>query len=209
MAEIRFKNLPNLLSSMEKKGWIIDSFLFKYKKEDYVVILKLYSDAERKPSKHAKVKLEFIRANNINESIHAYADFYEVQFNSIDEFSVFFNVERGNANRNLFKDFSEIFSGYIPDEKHEEKHGIIQQIQGSRCEGNNPNAIYCYDVRRNGETDGRKNTRSKANSNKAYTLRRSLYEKYKEDKNLSFFFSDKLEDERTDEEIIKQVAARH
>jgi len=35
-----------------------------------------------------------------------------------------------------------------------------------------------------------------------------LYEKYKEDKNLSFFFSDKLEDERTDEEIIKQVAAR-
>lgn len=168
MAEIRFKNLPNLLSSMEKKGWIIDSFLFKYKKEDYVVILKLYSDAERKPSKHAKVKLEFIRANNINESIHAYADFYEVHFNSIDEFSVFFNVERGNANRNLFKDFSEIFSGYIPDEKHEEKHGIIQQIQGSRCEGNNPNAIYCYDVRRNGETDGRKNTRSKANSNKAY-----------------------------------------
>ena len=209
MAEIRFKNLPNLLSIMEKKGWIIDSFLFKYKKEDYVVILKLYSDAERKPSKHAKVKLEFIRANNINESIHAYADFYEVHFNSIDEFSVFFNVERGNANRNLFKDFSEIFSGYIPDEKHEEKHGIIQQIQGSRCEGNNPNAIYCYDVRRNGETDGRKNTRSKANSNKAYTLRRSLYEKYKEDKNLSFFFSDKLEDERTDEEIIKQVAARH
>lgn len=209
MAEIRFKNLPNLLSSMEKKGWIIDSFLFKYKKEDYVVILKLYSDAERKQSKHAKVKLEFIRANNINESIHAYADFYEVHFNSIDEFSVFFNVERGNANRNLFKDFSEIFSGYIPDEKHEEKHGIIQQIQGSRCEGNNPNAIYCYDVRRNGETDGRKNTRSKANSNKAYTLRRSLYEKYKEDKNLSFFFSDKLEDERTDEEIIKQVAARH
>ena len=36
-----------------------------------------------------------------------------------------------------------------------------------------------------------------------------MYEKYKEDKNLSFFFSDKLEDERTDEEIIKQVAARH
>ena len=194
---------------MEEKEWIIDSFLFNYKNEDYVVILKLYSDAERKPSKHAKVKLEFIRANNINESIHAYADFYEVHFNSIDEFSVFFNVERGNANRNLFKDFSEIFSGYIPDEKHEEKHGIIQQIQGSRCEGNNPNSIYCYDVRRNGEIDGRKNTRSKANSNKAYTLRRSLYEKYKEDKNLSFFFSDKLEDERTDEEIIKQVAARH
>lgn len=50
----------------------------------------------------------------------------------------------------------------------------------------------------NGEIDERYNTRTNANSNKAYTLRRSLYEKYKEDKNFSFFFSDKLEDERTD-----------
>jgi hypothetical protein len=33
-----------------------------------------------------------------------------------------------------------------------------------------------------------------------------LYEKYKEDKNLSFFFSDESDDEKTDEEIIKQVA---
>lgn len=209
MAEIRFKNLPKLLSSMEEKEWIIDSFLFNYKNEDYVVILKLYIDTERKPSKYAKIKLEFIRANNINESIQAYADFYEVYFNSLDEFTNFFNINRGSQNRNLFVDFSEIFSKFIPDKKYEEKQGLIKQLQGSRCEGNNPNAIYCYDVRRNGEIDGRKNTRSKANSNKAYTLRRSLYEKYKEDKNLSFFFSDKLEDERTDEEIIKQVAARH
>ena len=209
MGGIRFKNLPKLLSSMEKKQWIIDSFLFTYKEEDYIVILKLYSDAERKPSKYAQVKLEFIRANNINESIKAYANLSEVRFNSVDEFSIFFNINSDDANRDLFVDFSEIFSGFIPDEKYEEKQGLIQRLQGSRCEGNNPNAVYCYDVRRNGETDGRKNTRSKANSNKAYTLRRSLYEKYKEDTNLSFFFSDKIEEERTDEEIIKQVAARH
>ena len=209
MAEIRFKNLPKLLSSMEKKEWIIDSFLFNYKKEDYVVILKLYNDTERKPSEYAKVKLEFIRANNINESIQAYADFYEVHFNSLNEFVDFFNINKDTGNRNLFVDFSEIFSTFIPDKKHEEKQGLIQQLQGSRCEGNNPNSIYCYDVRRNGETDGRKNTRSKENSNKAFTLRRSLYEKYKEDKNLSFFFSDELNDEKTDEEIIKQVAARY
>ena len=208
MAEIRFKNLPKLLSSMKKKEWIIDSFLFNYKEEDYVVILKLYNDKERKPFEYAKVKLEFIRANNINESIQAYADFYEVHFNSLNEFVDFFNINKGTGNRNLFVDFSEFFSTFIPDEKHEEKQGLIQRLQGSRCEGNNPNSIYCYDVRRNGETDGRKNTRSKENSNKAFTLRRSLYEKYKEDKNLSFFFSDKLNDEKTDEEIIKQVAAR-
>ncbi len=209
MAEIRFKNLPKLLSSMEEKEWIIDSFLFNYKKEDYVVILKLYSKTERKPSKYAKVKLEFIRHNDINESIHAYADFYEVRFNSVNEFVKFFKINIGNRNRNLFVDFSEIFSTFIPDKKHEKKRDLIRQLQGSRCEGNNPNAIYCYDVRRNGETDGIKNTRSKENSNKAFTLRRSLYEKYKDDKNLSFFFSDEPTDEKTDEQIIKQVAARY
>ena len=62
-----------------------------------------------------KVKLEFIRANNINESIQEYADFYEVYFNSLDEFANFFNINRGSANRNLFVDFSEIFSKFIPD----------------------------------------------------------------------------------------------
>jgi hypothetical protein len=129
MGEIRFKNLPKLLSSMEKKEWVIYGFLFNYKKEDYVVILKLYSDTERKPSEYAKVKLEFIRANNINESIQTYADFYEVYFNSLDKFANFFNINRGSANRNLFVDFSEIFSTFIPDKKYEK---IIKQVAARR-----------------------------------------------------------------------------
>lgn len=69
---------------------------------------------------------------------------------------IFFNINKGAANRNFFVDFSEIFSTFMPGKKHEEKQGLIKQLQGSRCEGNNPNLIYCYDVRRNGETDGRK-----------------------------------------------------
>jgi hypothetical protein len=129
MGEIRFKNLPKLLSSMEKKERVIDSFLFNYKKEDYVVILKLYSDTERKPSEYAKVKLEFIRANNINESIQAYADFFELHFNSLNEFADFFNINKDIANRNLFVDFSEIFSTFIQDKKHEE---IIKQVAARR-----------------------------------------------------------------------------
>ena len=93
-------------------------------------------------SEYAKVKLEFTRSNNINESIQAYADFYD--------------INKGTGNRDLFVDFSKIFLTFIPDKKYEEKQGLIQQLQGSRCEGNNPNSIYCYDVRRNGETDGKK-----------------------------------------------------
>ena len=65
-------------------------------------------------SEYAKVKLEFTRSNNINESIQAYADFYEVHFNYLNEFVDFFNINKGTGNRDLFVDFSKIFLTFIP-----------------------------------------------------------------------------------------------
>lgn len=206
--KIRFENLPKLLKSMKQKYWIIDSFLFRYKKEDYAVILKTYNKKERKPNNFAVAKLEFIKTSDASNSIHAYCDFYEVSFDSVAEFADFFNIEIKNANRNLFLDFSKIFSKYIPDKKVENKSELLCKLQGSRCEGNDPDSIYCYDVRRNGETDGLSNVRTIENSNKARTLRPFLYGKYKEDTNLSFFFSPNPEDENSDEEIISRVARR-
>ena len=50
MAEVRFENLRKLLKSMKENEWIIDTFWFKYKSENYVVILKVYNEKERKPS---------------------------------------------------------------------------------------------------------------------------------------------------------------
>ena len=55
MAEVRFENLRKLLKSMKENEWIIDTFWFKYKSENYVVILKVYNEKERKPSDYAKV----------------------------------------------------------------------------------------------------------------------------------------------------------
>lgn len=206
--KIRFENLPKLLKSMKQKDWIIDSFLFRYKEEDYAVILKTYNKKEIKPNNFAVAKLEFIKTSDASNSIHAYCDFYEVFFDSVAEFADFFNIEIKNANRNLFLDFSKIFSKYIPDKKVDNKSELLCKLQGSRCEGNDPDSIYCYDVRRNGETDGVSNVRTIENSNKARTLRPFLYGKYKEDTNLSFFFSPNPEDENSDEEIISRVASR-
>ena len=208
MTNIRFNNLPKLLNSMRTKGWVIDSFLFNYNNHRYIVILKTYSEAERKPSKFAKVKLEFIKADEVDTSIYAYADFYDVHFKTVKEFCDFFNIHNQGIGRDIFNDFSNIFARCIPEEKVVEKDERLRQIQGGRCEGNNPNAIYCYDVQRNGRNNGRNNTRSIENSNKAETLRPTLYNKYKDDTNLSFYFSTKPEDERTDEEIFNLVASR-
>ncbi|MDQ0970314.1 hypothetical protein QFZ31_000192 [Neobacillus niacini] len=176
--ELLFKSLPLLLKDMEEKSWIIDSFPFRYKEEQYIVILTRYRENESKPSNYAKAKVEFVRRNNTNNSIMGYIDFFKVRFYSVKDFCDFFGVERGNANRDLFEDFSQIFSNFIPKEKIIDKSEIENKLIGSRAEGNNPNAIYCYDVRRNGRNkDGSPNKRSIENSNKAQSLRRKLYER--------------------------------
>ena len=46
--EIRFKNLPLLLKDMEIKKWVIDSFFFPYKNKNYIVMLKLYRENEKR-----------------------------------------------------------------------------------------------------------------------------------------------------------------
>lgn len=51
----------------------------------------------------------------------------------------------------MFEDFSAIFSRYIPSEKVIVKSSEERLLIGRRTEGNNPNAIYCFDVRRNGK----------------------------------------------------------
>lgn len=207
---IRFKNLPMLLNDMEMKAWIIDSFPFRYKDAEYIVILKLYKKNSRKPSTYAKAIVEFIKRSNTNESILGYIDFFNVHFNNALEFCDFFEVERGNAGRDLFDDFSEIFSDFIPKEKVIRKNKLESNLIGRRSEGNNPNAIYCFDVRRNGtKSDGAPNERSIENSNKTESLRPTLYDKYSDDTNLSFFFSDDPREEKADREIIDNFAERY
>ncbi|MCG3419706.1 MULTISPECIES: DUF6037 family protein [Oceanobacillus] len=208
--ELLFKNLPFLLKDMEVKDWIIDSFPFRYKGYSYFVILTRYRDNERKPSTYAKAKVEFVPSNNTNNnSLFGYVDFFNVHFYSVAEFCAFFGIERGNANRDLFKDFSEVFSNFIPKEKIVNKGDRQRILIGSRVEGNNPNAIYCYDVRRNGTRKGGKpNKRSIENSNKAESLRKELYETFCRDKNLSFFFTDKQEGGKSDPEIKKLFGSR-
>ncbi|MCY8232351.1 DUF6037 family protein [Priestia endophytica] len=207
--KLLFKNLPSLLKDMERKKWIIDSFPFRYKDRQYIVLLTRYKETERKPREHAKAKVEFISRDNINNSVLGYVDFFNVHFDNVKDFCNFFNVKIGNANRDLFKDFSRIFSEFIPKEKVIDKNDIERKLIGSRVEGNNPKAIYCYDVRRNGrKEDGSTNKRSIENSNKAQALRPELYEQYRKDENLSFFFSDKEEDKRRNEEIMELFSKR-
>lgn len=210
MAEIRFKNLPKLLNDIRKKGWRIDSFLFEYNGIKTIVILTLYENNEKKPSKYAVAKIEFVMRNDTTKSISGHIDFYKVKFNMPSEFFQFFDVTETGKRRDFFIDFFEYFSKKIPDKKIVQKSDDIERVVLARkIDPNDPDAIFCNDVRRNGKfSDGTPHRRSSENSNKAELLREKLYLRYKEDLNYSFYFSTKSEDERTDEEIMMALAQR-
>lgn len=207
--DIRFKNLKNLISEMIQEDWMINSFPFKYKNNDYIVLLTLYEPLERKPVKYAVAKIEIVDARDSTNSIKAYCNYSEVNFNSVKEFCTFFNVSFSDGNRDLFIDFAKIFSNYIPNTLIKNKTPSEHRLLIRNLKGEDPDAIYCYDIHRNGKNKyGENNKRSSGNSQKACLLRNSLYERFKKDTNLSFYFSKNPSDEKKDEEIILQLAKR-
>ena len=62
------QNLHLLKADMEKKGWMIDSFKFRYKKINYIVLVILFSPDEPK-EKYALVQLDFLNAANFNHHL--------------------------------------------------------------------------------------------------------------------------------------------
>ncbi len=210
MAKLRNENLKYLLNDMRKKEWTIDSFPFEYNKHKTIVILTLYTDKEKKPNEYALAKVKFVRYNNTNDYINAYIDFFEVHFENTMRFVEFFGIQNKNANRDLFLDFASFFAPFIPKEKVIIKQDENERlILGGHTEGNDPNAIYCYDVRRSGlNKDGNPKHRRPENSNKAQILRPNLYEMYKDDTTLSFYFCNDPFRELRDEEIMFNVAKR-
>lgn len=209
MTDIRFKNLPKLLRNLEENEWIIDVFDFEYKTIHYTVVLKLYTKEKDKPQEYAKASLEFLYEDDLNNSINAYIDFYEVHFFSQREFCEFFNVKRTDASRNLFLDFSKAFAPFISEERNSHPTTVQKDIMKRRCESNSHNAIYCYDVRRNGKKEnGEQKHRTIENSNKAYLACPIAYEKIKDDKTFSFYFSEDPNDEKDDAELLKIYKSR-
>ena len=78
-----------------------------------------------------------------------------------------------------------------------------------RCEGNDPDAIYCCGVIRNGTTStGSQRHRRIENSNKAALACPLLYERLREDTTLSFCFSADLSKANSEEEILAEYIKR-
>lgn len=199
-----FGNLIFLKDDMELKGWVISSFLFRYKNIEYIVLVKLYEESEKRPL-YALVKMEFLQKNNFHESFEAAANAYGLiaEAKAIREF---FGIEYSENLGDILKQFYERVGLTIPTkvmQVSDKGQQDAMEYSLSKSDSENPDRKYCYKVKRNPvKKNGEPGQRSPYNDNITRLRRPTLYEKLKTEKNLSFCYSLNQSDEKSDEEII-------
>ena len=197
-------NLKLLNDDMKNKGWIITSFTFRYKTVNYIVLVKRFLSEERRENKYSLVKLEFMKENNLEDSLLVEANSRKI-FVDAKIFREYFGIAYEPNLGDIFKQFYGIFGKSIPStikivNTDFEKTAMVKSLSISDSE--DPTKIYCTNVRRNPE--GQK--RSVFNSDKTKILRPRLYEYFKDEESISFCYSNDECKNNDDATILKNFS---
>ena len=187
------QNLHPLKADMEKKGWVIDSFKFRFKKIDYIVLVILFEPGETK-EEFAFVQLDFLNAKNFDNHLLVSANAGGLMIGA-EELRMFFGIKYKPNLGEILQQFAEELGSHIPetvsDSKSKiEKQAIVHTL--SKKDNEDTNKLYCYAVKRNPVVidkitgDRRQLKRSAYNDNKTRLLRGPLYKKLGKDKTLIF-----------------------
>ena len=209
------QNLHLLKADMEKKGWMIDSFKFRYKKINYIVLVILFSPDEPK-EKYALVQLDFLNAANFNHHLLVSANAGGIML-SAEELRMFFGIRYAENLGNILQQFTEFLGLHVPEKVSDsktkiEKQAITHKMTQIGCE--EPDKVYCYTVKRNpviidAKTGEKRQTkRTPENDSKTRMLRRTLYDRLGKDVSISFCYSSDLAMSHTDQEIISNWTTR-
>ena len=197
-------NLKLLNDDMKNKGWIITSFTFRYKTVNYIVLVKRFLSEEKKGNKYSLVKLEFMKENDLVDSLLVEANSKQI-FVDAKIFREYFGIAYVPNLGDIFKQFYGIFGKSIPSiikivNTDFEKSAMVKSLSISDSE--DPTKIYCTNVRRNPE--GQK--RSVFNSDKTKILRPRLYEYFKDEESISFCYSNDECKNNDDATILKNFS---
>ena len=197
-------NLKLLNDDMKNKGWIITSFTFRYKTINYIVLVKRFLSEEKRENKYSLVKLEFMKENDLEDSLLVEANSKQI-FVDAKNFRKYFGIAYVPNLGDIFKQFYGIFGKSIPSaikivNTDVEKKAMVKSLSISDSE--DPTKIYCTNVRRNPE--GQK--RSVFNSDKTKILRPRLYEYFKDEESISFCYSNDECKNNDDATILKECS---
>lgn len=199
-----FNNLKLLKKDMEDKGWCIESFLFNYNQQDYIILIKLYTENEEKPD-YALLKIEFLKQENHEDNLLVAANSVKLFVNA-KTLREYFNIQYRENIGDILQQFNKHFASFIPTKVIDNKTEVQKRVMTkslSISDAEDPDKIYCYKVRRNpNRSDGSLGQRSEFNDNKTRILRPTLYQRLKSESNLSFCFSNNQSKAKSDETII-------
>ena len=200
-----FENFRLLKEDMQNEGWIIEAFAFNFKTINYVVLVKLYLENEKKP-KYGLLKTEFLKESFFEKSLEI-----PVNVNGFiikpKVFREFFEIEYSKNLGDILKQFNEYFSNFIPTHINNSKpDNLIYPIliSLSKSDSEDPSKKYCFSVKRNTKNE----LRTLYNDNKTRILRPKLYNRFEKENTISFCFSKEITKEKTDEEIIFNFSKR-
>lgn len=204
MGNMVLSNLKALRDDMKKQGWTISSFIFVYKKIEYVVLVKLFEDKDKKKNKYALVKLCFLRHGNTNDMLEVEANSYGliVEVKTLIEY---FNIEFKENIADIMAQFCARLAGYIPSvvlDNISEIQKIAMVKSLSISDSQSPDKIYCTKIKRNPKGYNR----TVFNSNKTRILRPTLYDIFKDDSSVSFCYDSSAAKENDDSTILKNFA---
>lgn len=204
-------NIGLLRKDLIANGWHMTAFPFNYKHVSYDVLFENNDNLNERVNKYASVTLHFIDTRDINRAYTVEANQIKMFHKDISEFRAFFGVSYVPNLGDILQQFYDLFVNNVPSKVPAQlnirQNNLIDQYLASRG-GHNPNAIYCYDARRLGMRNGKQMFRSIFIDN--LTLRRKpiLYKYFKDEKTVTFYYSDNPNDELDDTEIISKFTHR-
>jgi len=198
------ENLKLLKSDMESNGWVIDSFIFEYKKIKYIVLVKLYDTKATRP-RYALLKLEFYKEGKLDQMLETDANVNQLMIEA-KTLREFFGIEYAENLGDILQEFNKYFGGFIPTKINVNKvkeQKYLMEYSLSQSDSEDPEKKYCFKVKRNGlKKDGTPAHRSPYNDNVTRLRRPELYDKLGKDITLSFCYSKEPNESKTDDEII-------
>lgn len=206
MSNLYLSNLQLIYEDMFDKNYIIDSFKFKYKNENYLVFIRRFKgEFIKRINKFAKVQLTFYKKSTIEDSLIVEANNSGLIIDDLNILYRFFDIKNSNFGKGLFP-FYKSLNESIPTESNlnsnkEKNISLAKELY--KDDVIEMNKIYCTGITR--LPKGWK--RSERRNEKVKRLRPALY-KFFDDQSITFNFSPHECKEKSDEQIIKEAADR-
>lgn len=201
---ILLSNLKSLKDDMVSKKWTICSFIFEYRKIEYIVLVKRFVRTEKRVNQYALVKLHFMKSNDLSDDLQVEANSRNLIVDA-KTLRLYFGIEYSDNMGDILCQFTKrlgkVIPLMVPDVVSDiERKAMVNSL--SRSDSEDPNKIYCNKLKRN--PNGWQ--RSEFNADKTKLLRGSLFKHFCNEPNFSFCYFAEPSMENDDATILKNFS---